>query len=111
MSIKEAACAVMEQDLRPGQRRRQPASECSTDLYAARPKILALTCAEKLRDAYFTQTLLPDYIAKNPEQCADWDVVFGARGHFVEPHTGRSIPIGTLQFVNISATGRDPDRR
>ena len=65
-------------------------------MYAARPGILERTGAEKLNDSYFTQTLLPDYIAANPEQCANWDVVFDARGHFNEPHTRRSIPIGTL---------------
>jgi hypothetical protein len=65
-------------------------------MYAARPKILALTGAEKFVDSYFTQNLLPDFVEANPRLCADWDVVFDARGHFREPHTGRTVPLGTI---------------
>jgi hypothetical protein len=96
MSIKDAAWQVMKEAyLAAGDDGQLPANARQV-MYAARPKILALTGADKLGDSYFTQTLLPDYIAANPDQCADWDVVFDARGHFVEPHTGRSIPLGTL---------------
>ena len=48
-------------------------------------------------DKYFTQTLLPDYIE---EKGVSWNVVFDARGHFTEPHTGREVPLGTLQVRN-----------
>jgi hypothetical protein len=96
MSIKEAAWAVMEEAYSQASDDGSLPANARQVMYTARPKILALTGADKLGDAYFTQTLLPDYIAKNPERCAGWDVVFDARGHFVEPHTGRSIPIGTL---------------
>jgi len=47
-------------------------------------------------DSYFTQTLLPNYMAEHPEQTGQWDTVFDARGHLTEPHTGRSVPLGTL---------------
>jgi hypothetical protein len=66
-------------------------------MYAARPEILRLTGKAQLNDEYFTQTLLPDYVNENPTKTADWDVVFDARGHFVEPHTGREVALGTLQ--------------
>jgi hypothetical protein len=50
---------------------------------------------EQLNDSYFTQNLLPAYVRENPE--ADrWDIVFDARGHFHEPHTGQSAALGTL---------------
>jgi hypothetical protein len=49
-----------------------------------------------LDDHYFTQTLLPDYLTNHPERTANWDVVFDARGHFTEPHTGRTVPVGTI---------------
>jgi hypothetical protein len=65
-------------------------------MYAARGPIQEQT-GEPLDDKYFTQTLLPDYLNEHPEQTADWDVVFDARGHFEEPHTGESVPLGTLQ--------------
>jgi hypothetical protein len=66
-------------------------------MYAARPEILELTEKDTLDDRYFTQTLLPDYITMNPEECRDWDVVWDARGHFTEPHTGHEIALGTLE--------------
>ena len=66
-------------------------------MYVARPKILALTSNNKLDDRYFTQTLLPDYIEEHPEETDEWDVVFDARGTFIEPHTGKEIGLGTLE--------------
>lgn len=66
-------------------------------MYAARPAILSLTGKNSFDDAYFTQTLLPNYIEEHPDETADWDVVFDARGHFTEPHTGLSVPLGTLE--------------
>jgi hypothetical protein len=32
-----------------------------------------------------------------PDETADWDVVFDARGNLTEPHTDRRIPLGTIQ--------------
>jgi hypothetical protein len=65
-------------------------------MYAARPAIQAQT-GEPLDDKYFTQTLLPDFMNEHPRETAGWDVVFDARGHFAEPHTGREVPLGTLE--------------
>jgi hypothetical protein len=36
-------------------------------------------------------------MAENIEETADWDVVYDARGHLVEPHTMRSLSLGTIQ--------------
>src|SRR5262249_36152963 len=49
------------------------------------------------KSAYFTQTLLPDFMREHPALTANWDVVFDARGHFREPHTRKLIGIGTLE--------------
>lgn len=65
-------------------------------MYVARPLIQEMT-GELVRDKYFTQTLLPDFIEEHPEITAEWDVVYDARGHMWEPHTGQSIPLGTLK--------------
>ena len=66
--------------------------------YAARPLVQAILGPEvKLEDQYFTQRLLPDFVAERPELTADWDIVWDARGHLAEPHTGTVIPVGTLQ--------------
>ena len=95
-SIKEAAWVVMEAAyLKAGDGGKLPANARQI-MYAARPDILNVTGIDKLSDAYFTQNLLPDFIDAHPELCGGWDVVFDARGHFIEPHTARSIPIGTL---------------
>jgi DNA topoisomerase 6 subunit A-like protein len=39
---------------------------------------------------------LPNYITTHSRECRDWDVVYDDRGHFLEPHTGRMIGLGTL---------------
>lgn len=97
ISIKDAAWAFMEDAyLKASDGGKLPANARQI-MYAARPPILYLTGADKLDDAYFTQTLLPDFIVAHPQLCANWDVVFDARGHFVEPHTGRTVPLGTIE--------------
>jgi hypothetical protein len=64
-------------------------------MYAARPEILRCTGELTLGDAYFTQTLLNDYMEEY--DCSDWDIIWDARGHFVEPHTALQVPLGTLE--------------
>src|SRR5262249_43911013 len=77
-------------------------------MYAARGAIQDTT-GKPLDDQYFCQTLLPDYLREHPQATASWDVVFDARGHFREPHTGRSVPLGTLDVRHyLSEITRDP---
>jgi hypothetical protein len=63
--------------------------------YVARPLFEEQTEGKPLRYEYFSQTLLPKYIDEHA-QARDWDVVWDDRGHFVEPHTGRVLGLGTL---------------
>ncbi len=49
-----------------------------------------------LKSQYFTQTILPQYMASHRQETVDWDVVYDARGHFAEPHTELIVPLGTL---------------
>jgi hypothetical protein len=63
--------------------------------YVARPLIEERT-DKPLSYVYFSQTLLPDYMNAHSRECRDWDVNYDDRGHFVEPHTGRMIGLGTL---------------
>ena len=65
--------------------------------YQARPKIMQLTDDKELAYGYFSQVLLPDYIE---EHDVDWNVVYDARGHFLEPHTNRRIGCGTIEVSN-----------
>lgn len=75
--------------------------------YCVRAAIQSLT-SEPLDDKYFTQRLLPDYLRDNPDKTAHWDVVMDARGHFVEPHTAKSIELGTLAVRDyLAATPGD----
>ena len=60
--------------------------------YVARPLIEEQT-DKPLGYAYFSQTLLPNYVNEN---APDWDVVYDDRGHFMEPHNKRVIGLGTL---------------
>ena len=72
--------------------------------YAARGPILELTGKTSLDYGYFSQTLLIDFLREHPDQCRGWDVVFDERGTFVEPHTGRSIDLGTINVRNYVAS-------
>ena len=85
-------------------------------MYAARPDILALTGKDEIDDAYFTQTLLPDYITEYGLEDS-WDVAYDARGHFTEPHRDRlsgprgmtHVPLGTLEVrAYLQAEADDP---
>jgi hypothetical protein len=96
--IKSACYEVMEEAyLKASGNNRWPANARQI-FYVARPLVFELLGPEvELKDKYFTQVLLPDYVTENPEITADWDVVYDARGHIVEPHTGLSMPVGTIQ--------------
>ena len=95
MYLKEAAEEVMETAYLAASDNGKLPVKARQIMYAARPEILELTGKDHLDDAYFTQTLLPDYMEAH--DCSDWDVVWDARGTFTEPHTDRSVPIGTLE--------------
>jgi hypothetical protein len=71
-------------------------------MYAIRGQVQGMT-ERRLDDHYFTQTLLPDYIA---ETGVNWNVVYDDRGHFQEPHEdGTVIGLGTLNVRNYISQG------
>jgi hypothetical protein len=87
-TLKEVAYEVMEQAyLRASGGGTLPA-KARQIMYKARPLILAQIEKDKFDDDHFTQTLLPDFMAQYPDLTADWKVVYDARGHLIEPHTG-----------------------
>ena len=65
--------------------------------YQMRPIVLNELPDKELDSVYFTQNLLPAFMEQNAELVSDWDVVYDARGHFTEPHTGQSVELGTLR--------------
>jgi DNA topoisomerase VI subunit B len=95
VSVKDAAYAVMAEAYQKASGNGHYPANARQIMYAARPAIQDLT-GESLKDTYFTQTLLPDYIRDHPEETAGWDVVYDARGHLFEPHTGVEISLGTI---------------
>ena len=96
ISIKDAAWSIMEAAYLAASDDGKLPANARQIMYSARPSILEIAGRDKLDDAYFTQSLLPDYMEAHPEECHSWDVVFDARGHFTEPHTGRAVPLGTI---------------
>jgi hypothetical protein len=96
VTIKDAAWQVMASAYRHASANGTLPANARQIMYAARPDIPRLTRRDQLDDDYFTQTLLPDYMADRPHETAEWDVVYDARGHFAEPHTDRLISLGTI---------------
>lgn len=97
-NIKDACYAVMEQAYLNASAGGTLPANARQVYYAARPLVQRLLGpGVELRDKYFTQTLLPDFVAEHRRLTRDWDVVYDARGHLIEPHTGVSVPVGTLQ--------------
>jgi DNA topoisomerase VI subunit B len=97
VTVKAAAWDVMAQAYMDASDDGRLPAHARQIMYSARPQVLDLTdgrCWSK--SAYFTQHLLPDFIEAHPEVTKTWDVVFDARGHLVEPHTGRRIDLGTV---------------
>ena len=99
LTVKEAAYQVMEAAYRKASSDGALAANARQVMYAARPEIIRLTGNPTpwKHSSYFTQKLLPDFINEHPELTAEWDVVFDARGHFREPHTGRELGLGTVE--------------
>ena len=95
ITIREAAFEVLESAYHKASANGTLPANARQIMYAARGRIQDMT-GRPLDDNYFTQTILPDYIENNTEKTASWDVIYDARGHFVEPHTGREVPLGTL---------------
>jgi len=105
VSFKEAAGEIMESAYLKVSGNGEYPANARQIMYAARPHIQKVTGRELNAD-YFTQTLLPDYLT---ETGVDWDVVYDARGHFKEPHDGRSFGIGTLEVRQYLADLHDPE--
>jgi hypothetical protein len=93
VQFREAAWEVMEKAYLQASGDRKDPANARQIMYAARKHIQNKT-GKPLNSAYFTQVLLPDYLA---EKRLDWDVVWDARGHFKEPHTRVNFGIGTLE--------------
>jgi DNA topoisomerase VI subunit B len=99
LTVKDAAWQVMEQAYLLASDNGTLPANARQIMYAARPRIIALTNRNPpwTDSTRFTQHLLPDFLQAYPDLTAGWDVVFDARGHFLEPHTGHQLGLGTLE--------------
>ena len=93
--VREAAFEVMEVSYMKASDNGSLPTKPRQIMYVARPSILAMTGESELSGSYFSQSLLIDYMGEY--DCDDWDIVWDARGHFIEPHTNTEIPLGTLE--------------
>jgi Protein of unknown function C-terminus (DUF2399) len=102
VTLREAAFAVMEAAYPKASDYGTLYANARQVMYAARPDILAQTGKDTLDTAYFTQQLLPDYIAEHMLEGV-WKIAYDARGHFTEPHRPRlssevtRIALGTAE--------------
>jgi hypothetical protein len=92
--LTEASDAIMEEAYMKASDNNTLPATARQVFYVARPLLQDRTQKE-VEYSYLSQTLLPNYIKKH-NKAADWDVVYDDRGHFMEPHTGRLIGLGTL---------------
>ena len=96
MTVREAAWHILPQAYLKASSNGTLPAHARQIMYAARGEIQRLA-GRMLDDQYFTQQLLPDFMNEHADATAGWDVVFDARGHFHEPHTGRIVPLGTIE--------------
>jgi DNA topoisomerase VI subunit A len=103
---KEAAWEILEEAYLAASGNGTLPASARQIFYQARPKIMAMTEDRELAYGYFSQTLLPDYVE---EHGVDWNVVYDARGHFLEPHTNRRIGCGTIEVGNYLHATKEPE--
>jgi DNA topoisomerase VI subunit B len=97
LSKKDAAYEVIEDAYMEASNGNTLPATARQVYYPSRRMMLPLIKdGEDVDDNDFTQRLLPDFMADNPELTADWDVTFDDRGSATEPHTGRQIDLGTV---------------
>ena len=106
VTFKDAAAEIMEEAYLKASARDTLPANARQIMYAARGHIQERT-GKQLKDTYFTQTLLPDYISERTARRGR-KVDYDDRGHFREPHTGREIGLGTAAVR--SYLGRTAER-
>lgn len=94
-TIRDAAFSVMEEAYNKASANSRYFANARQIMYAARPYILEHCRVAEFDDVYFTQTLLKDYLEVHEPDWGD-NVVWDARGHLAEPHTGRIVPLGGI---------------
>jgi hypothetical protein len=105
VSLKEAAAEIMPDAYDKVSGNGSLPANARQIMYAARGHIQKVT-GQELNSNYFTQNLLPNYVMETGVVC---DVVYDARGHFNEPHSGHGFGIGTLEVRDYLKGFHEPD--
>jgi hypothetical protein len=101
---REVAFGVMEQAYNHASANGRYYANARQIMYAARPLMLAKEPSLSLDgkfSVYFTQVILKDYLE---EHSTGWKVVWDARGHLIEPHTGKVIGLGGIEVMKYIAS-------
>jgi hypothetical protein len=96
---RDVAFDVMEQAYNHASANGRYYANARQIMYAARPLMLAKEPSLSLDgkfSVYFTQVILKDYLE---EHSPGWKVVWDARGHLIEPYTGRVIGLGGIEVM------------
>lgn len=109
ITVREVAFDVMEDAYMKASANNTLPAGARQIMYAARGAIQKKT-GKALNDQYFTQTLLPDFIEEHWHTTSGWDVVFDARGNFIEPYSKSPVPLGTIQVRNYISDVRRHSR-
>jgi hypothetical protein len=83
--IEEAYAEVSDNGTLPANARQM--------MYAVRRRVLAMGLEWYKQSKSFTGNVLPDYVR---DHAPDWNIVYDARGHLVEPYDGEQVSLGTL---------------
>jgi hypothetical protein len=110
VSVKESAHEVMERAYMEASANGTLPATATQIMYAARGQIQKTT-GKQLNRQYFNQTLLPSYMADNPDTTASWDVLYDDRGHFIDPHTNQTLGLGTKGVREYLARIDEPELR
>jgi len=96
VSVKEIAFRIMQSAYNEASSNGQYYANARQIMYKARPMILKYVSKDLGQNfaVYFTQTLLKDFIELYEPA---WKIVWDARGHFIEPHTGEKIGLGGIE--------------
>ena len=100
MYVNQAAYEIMEQAYEKVRGPRKLSANARQIMYAARPYILERTGKEALDDAYFTQTLLPNYQEELWPLIGTWSMM--TVGISVSHIPTTSIGLGTLAVKKLS---------
>jgi hypothetical protein len=98
VSLREAAEEIMETAYLKASANDTLPANATQIMYSARNHIQERT-GKQLDRQYFTQTLLPDYLAEHDPPWKD-NVHYDSRGHFREPHTDHVFGLGTADVRN-----------